>query len=189
VNRAAKALALTACAAALAVAGCGGSDEPEGEKLPPEISQTLLQQLDSISDRVAAEVPGACDDIFAGAPTGNIEPIDAALSSIPSDVNPEIRSALEQSIDRLKQLVNDECAAISDAAAQDDTTTEEAPVETVTEETDTTPTETVTAPTTPDTTETEPTPPEGPGNGPNGNGPDGNGPPGQDGGGFEAPSD
>lgn len=179
-------LCLLAATATLAVAGCGGNDEPEGKKLPPDVTQTLLKQLDSVGDRVAAGVSGACDDIFASeSDGGNIEPIDAALSSIPSDVDPEIRSALEQSIERLTQLVDQECDEIRSAEqGEQDTTTDETPTETVTTETETVPTETTETTTTPP--ETTPTTPETPTT-PNGNGPDGGGPPGQERGGAEAP--
>ncbi|HEX2161962.1 MAG TPA: hypothetical protein VHF88_09105 [Thermoleophilaceae bacterium] len=175
---------------ALAVTGCGDDDEPQGRKLPPEVTQTLLQQLDSVGDRVAAGVPGACDDIYASeAEGGNIEPIDNALSSIPANVDPEIRSALEQSVERLTQLVDQECAEIRSAAQDpDETVTEDdpPPVETVETETETVPVETTETTTTPPET-TPTTPPETPETPPNGNGPDGTGPPGQDRGGAEAP--
>lgn len=176
-------------ALSLAVAGCGDSDEePKGERLPPAVTQELLQQLESVGDRVAAGVSGACDDIYADAAEGgNIEPIDAALASVPARVDPEIRSALEQSIERLKQLVDEECVDIGRAEQEEqDTVTEEEPpptdtetteTETVTTETETTPTETETVP-----AETEPPPDEAP----QGRGPDGLGPPGLRGG-AEAP--
>jgi hypothetical protein len=174
---------------ALVVAGCGDSEEPKGQKLPPAVTQELLAQLDSVGDRVAAGVSGACDDIYASeADGGNIEPIDAALSSIPAGVAPEIRTALEQSIDRLEQLVDEECAEIGAAEQdeQDTTVTEEepTPAETETVETETVPTETETTDTETDTTPT--TPEEPPVVEPPGRGPDGTGPPGL-GGGAEAP--
>ena len=181
-------LCLLAAVAALAVAGCGDDDEPQGEKLPPEITQTLLQQLESVGDRVAAGVAGACDDIYSE-DVGNIGPMDAALASIPSGVDPEIRSALEQSVERLTQLVDQECEEIRSAEQdqQDTVTDETTPAETVTTETETVPTETTDTTTTPpETTPTTPIAPETP---PNGNGPDGDGPPGQDRGGAEAPGD
>jgi len=178
-------LCLLAAVAALAVAGCGGDEEPQGEKLPPAVTKTLLQQLESVGDRVAAGVSGACDDIYSE-DVGNIAPIDEALNSIPSDVDPEIRSALEQSIERLTQLIDQECDEIRSAEqGESDTTTDETPTETVTTETETVPTETTETTTTPpETTPTTPTTPEVP---PSGNGPDGTGPPGQDRGGAEAP--
>ena len=180
-------LCVLAAAAALAVAGCGGDDEPQGEKLPPEITKTLLQQLESVGDRVAAGVSGACADIDTEASSvGNLAPIDEALNSIPPDVDPEIRAALEQSIERLTQLVDQECDEIRSAeSGQQDTTDETTPTETVTTETETVPTETTETTTTPpETTPTTPTTPSTP---PNGNGPDGGGPPGQDRGGAAAP--
>jgi hypothetical protein len=181
---------LLAAIAALAVAGCGDDEQPRGEKLPPQVTQTLQQQLESVGDRVAAGVAGACDDIYSSDPeVGNIEPIDAALSSIPSDVNPEIRTALEQSIERLTQLVDRECAAIRSAEQEEqDPITEEQPApETVETETETTPTETTETTTTP--TETTPAPPQEPSTPPDGRGPDGAGPPGLERGGVEAPDE
>jgi hypothetical protein len=179
-----KPILLVAVAGALVVTGCGDSGEPEGEPLPSDVTQTLLQQLESVGDRVGAGVSGACDDIYADPPTGNIEPIDDALAAIPADVDQEVRSALEESIDRLKQLVDSECSAIG-AAEQEETETpteEEAPVETVPDETVTEPTDTETVPD--EETTPEPQDPEQP---PDGRGPDGDGPPGLDRGGAEAP--
>jgi hypothetical protein len=186
-------LPLAALIALLALAGCGNSNEPEGERLPPETVQALLQQLDSVSDRVAANVSGACNDIYDSADNGgNFEPIDDALASLPDDVDSEIRAALEESIDRLKQLVDDECTAISDAELDETTPEETAPVETTTEETtpEQTDTETVPEETAPEEQQDEPPADSQP----PGRGPDGNGPPGQDGdgdngGGIEAPAD
>jgi hypothetical protein len=177
---------LLAAAVALAVAGCGGDDEPQGEKLPPETTQTLLTHLESIGDRVDTGLAGACDDIYSGdSDVGDIGPIDAELAAIPSDVDPEIRSALEQSIERLTQLVDQECEEIRAAESdQPDTTDETTPIETVTTETETVPAETTETTTTPP--ETSPTTPTTPTT-PNRRGPDGNGPPGQDRGGAEAP--
>lgn len=184
--------ALVVATALLALPGCGGSNEPEGELLPPDTVQTLLQQLDSVSDRVAANVSGACNDIYDSADNGgNFEPIDDALASLPDDVDSEIRAALEESIDRLKQLVDEECTAISDAELDQTTTEEPPPVETTPEET--TPEQTDTE-TVPEETTSEEQPDEPPADSePPGRGPDGNGPPGQDGdddgGGIEAPVD
>jgi hypothetical protein len=190
IARVSQLLCLLAATAALAVAGCGGDDEPQGEKLPPQVTQDLLKQLESVGDRVAAGVSGACDDIYAPeSDGGNIEPIDAALGSIPSDVDPEIRSALEQSIERLTQLVDQECDAIRAGEQGEQTTTEETPPpETVTTETETVPAETTTTETTTTPPETTPTPPETPSE-PQGNGPDGTGPPGLERGGAEAPDE
>jgi hypothetical protein len=180
-------LFVLAAAVALAIAGCGDANEPEGEKLPTAIAQELLRQIESVGDRVAADSAGACDDIYASADDdGNVEPIDAQLAAIPSDVDPQIRSALEQSVERLKQLVDEECADIRAAEQEEQgTVTDEAPTETETVETETAPTETETVPT---ETETAPTTPaEPPAEESPGRGPDGTGPPGLDRGGAEAP--
>ncbi len=179
--------ALVAVAAAAFIVGCGDSGEPEGEKLPQSVADALTQQLDSVAGRVANGSAGACDDIYLSASEGgNIEPIDAVLSSIPSAVDPEIRSALEQSVERLKQLVDEECSDVRAAEQEQQETVpdETTETETVPTATETTPTETETTP-----TETESAPPideDGDGGGPNGRGPTGDGPPGQQGG-AEAP--
>jgi hypothetical protein len=182
---------LLATVAALTVAGCGDDEEPRGKRLPPQVTQTLLQQIESVGDRVSAGVAGACDDIYSSDPeVGNIGPIDAALSSIPSDVDPEIRSALEQSIERLTQLVDQECSEIR-ASEQEgqEPVEEEQPPEIVDTETETVPSETTETTTTPPET-TPTTPPEQtPENPLDGRGPDGSGPPGLGGGGVEAPDD
>jgi hypothetical protein len=179
--------AVAAAVLALLAAGCGGSDEPEGAKLPQSVADTLRQQLDSISGRVANGSSGACDDIYLSGPEGgNVEPIDAALRSIPSDVDPEIRSALDESVQRLQQLVDEECDGIRAAERREQETVpdETTETETIPTETETVPTETETVPT---DTETAPVaPPDTGEREPNGNGPDGNGPPGQEGG-AEAP--
>jgi hypothetical protein len=172
--------------AALLLAGCGDSGVPESEKLPADTSQTILGELEGIDNRVASGFAGACDDIFEGVEGGNFDTIDSALADIPDSVDADIRSALEESIDRLKQLVDQECEQIR--SDEEQTTTEEA------DTTDTTPTETetvetVTIPETDTETETTPTEPVTPPSEGNGRGPDGTGPPGQqDGGGIEAPS-
>ena len=114
---------------------------------------------------------------------GNIEPIDAALAEIPADVDPDVRAALEESVDRLKALVDQECEAIREAAIGEPLDpVETEPTDTTTDdETETTPTETETVP-----TDTETVPTETDEELPPGNGPDGDGPPGQQGG-AEAP--
>jgi hypothetical protein len=180
----------TLAAAAFAVGGCTGGDDG-GEKLPPGASQELLTTIERIEARVEANVAGACDDIFDGAEGGNFDETARLIESIPEDVDPDIRSALSDSVDRLQQLVSDECDEIQAREAQDQETV---PEETVPKET--APTEPETTPTVPETTPTEPDtgppPPQDDGSG-NGQGPDGNGPPGQqddqgpDGGGLEVP--
>lgn len=182
----AKLACLLVASGALALAGCG-EDEPEPRKLPPRVTTSLMQHLESIGDRVAAGVSGACDDIYSDDPeVGDVGPIEAELSSIPPNVDPEIRAALDQSIERLVQLVDEECAEIRSAEQdeQEPIVEEEPPPDPVETETEEAPTET-----TPPPPETTPTEPDSPPEQPNGRGPDGTGPPGQQGGGVEAPDD
>lgn len=179
----------SAAAIALAIGACG-SDDSEGRKLPRSVSQELRVEIDNIEARVAVNVAGACDDIFNGVDGGNFDEVGATLSEIPDNVDPDIRAALSDSVDRLQQLVDSECDAIQaqeeepEETVPDETVTEE---ETVPEETETTPPETETTPPQTETTPPADSDPPTDGNG-QGNGPDGTGPPGQDnGGGIEAP--
>lgn len=198
---------LLAAAALLAAAGCG-SDDSEDTQLPPRIQSSLTPHLDSIAERVADGSPGACDDIYLSEEEGgDLDPIDATLDRVPDRVDPDVRAALEQSVDRLKQLVDQRCDEIRGMTEEDDEAdveTETVPVETETEvETvppETTPAPPETTPTTPPETPTTPTDEQGNGGtggggggGGGGNtgqgqgqGPTGEGPPGQ-GGGLEAP--
>jgi hypothetical protein len=117
-------------------AGCGSDDEQDGAPIPADQAAVLERQLDSIQDRF--EFGGdACADI-----TGNSDPNTTAVASIidslPQNVDPDVRDSLEQSFERLFQLVQDQC----DEQQGQETETEEAPVpppETDTETTETVP--------------------------------------------------
>jgi hypothetical protein len=124
-------LATAGCALALLVAGCG-SDE-EGKQLPEGSVAALQRQLDSIQDRVDAD---ACRDVTDG-DDPNTRVVQSQIDNLPSDVDKDVRDALQESFDNLFQLVKDQCE----------------PAQTETETT-----ETVTPP--PETTETQTTPPE-----------------------------
>jgi hypothetical protein len=181
------AASLAIVATAFAIAGCGGSEDPEGEKLPAGAADELRSQLKSISERVAFRDGGACDDIFKPAPDGNLDTIDATMASIPARVDPDVRAALEQSIDRLKQLIDTECEEIADedererqqqeeSAPEEEPTT---PTPTPEEPVETTPTPTETGPQpTPEDEQDGETPPAGT---------DGGGSPDLGGGGVDAP--
>jgi hypothetical protein len=185
---------LTVAAAATAIAACGGSDDPGGDKLPSTAADELRRQLTSVEARVGSRNGGACDDIFDPDPSvGNIGPIDETMGEIPSGVDPEVRAALEQSIDRLKELVDTECEEIVAEDERERSRQEElAPEEEIPTPPPTTEEEVTTEPT---TTEPGPDPPpetpeddEGDEEQP-GRGPDGEGPPGLGGGGVEAPAE
>jgi hypothetical protein len=87
-------------------AGCG-SDDQEGEPIPPDAAAALQRQLESIENRFQFG-GGACADI-----TGNDSPnsteVRSVLDSLPEDVDPDVRDALEQSFDRLFELVQEQC--------------------------------------------------------------------------------
>jgi hypothetical protein len=151
---------LLALAAGLA-AGCGSDDEQQGEPIPRDAATALERQLASIEDRLAVG-GGACADITGGADP-NTTAVESVLGSLPSDVDPDLRDALEQSFTRLFELAEQQC----DEDKGQDTETEPAPPpETETDTTETEPTVTETAPeqteTLPETeTETEPDEDEG----------------------------
>jgi hypothetical protein len=145
----ARLLAASACAAALAISGCG-SDE-EGKQLPASASEALRTQLQSIQNRIDADSVGACRDITEGDST-NTDAVNRILDSLPDDVDPDVRDATRDSFDRLFELVQDECTELeeqTDTETTPDTDTETTPPQTETEttppdtETETTPLETV----------------------------------------------
>ena len=96
---------ILALAAGLA-AGCGGDDE-SGEPIPAEQAAALQDQLESIENRF--QFGGdACADI-----TGNADPnttaVRSVIDSLPQDVDPDVRDSLEQSFERLFELVQQQC--------------------------------------------------------------------------------
>jgi hypothetical protein len=96
---------ILALAAGLA-AGCG-DDEENGEPIPPDQAAALQRQLESIENRF--QFGGdACADI-----TGNTDPnttaVRSVLDSLPQNVDPDLRDSLEQSFDRLFELVQEQC--------------------------------------------------------------------------------
>jgi hypothetical protein len=149
--------------AALA-AGCG-ADEESKPTIPADTASSLQEQLDSIQDRFEFPDGQACGDI-----TGGTDPNTAPVRNLIASVrDAEMRSALEDSFDRLFQLVEQECAELqqTETEPEPDTTTETT-TETEPPTTDTTETQppttdtTETAPPTTDTLPTEPTvPPDG----------------------------
>jgi hypothetical protein len=97
---------ILALAAGLA-AGCGGDDENGGEPIPADQAAALQRQLESIENRFQFG-GAACADI-----TGNTEPnttaVRSVIDSLPQDVDPDVRDSLEQSFDRLFELVQEQC--------------------------------------------------------------------------------
>jgi hypothetical protein len=131
-----------------ALSGCGSDDE-EGAPIPAAAAAELQKRLDSVENRFEFG-GGACNDI-----ADDERRVSATIESLPADVDPDVRQALEDSFSRLFELTDEQC----DEQKGQDTETEPEP-ETETETTPTEPeTETETTPTEPET-ETETTPPE-----------------------------
>jgi hypothetical protein len=146
-------------AAAWAAVGCG-SDEAPAPSIPASSAQELEARLAEVQRRFDVG-GGACADI-----TNDSQPaVESILSSLPSSVDGDVRSALEESFDRLFELTAEQCKDEEQPTTTEtvpETDTETTPTETTPTETtptETTPTETTPTETTP--TETTPTSPEG----------------------------
>ena len=163
-------LLLIVSCACLGAVGCGGDDEG-GRQIPAATAQALEAQLTNIQKRLDNGTPGACRDVLEGPRGPDRESVQTQLDSLPDDVDPDVRDALEQSFENLWSLVESRCQELEDEQPEQTETTE--PESTPTETTETTetipPPETETVP--PDEQEL---PPEGDGD--NGGAiPDGNG--------------
>jgi outer membrane biosynthesis protein TonB len=168
-----RSLLLVLLAAWLGAAGCG-SDDDEGAPIPADQAEVLLAQLEIVENRLNQGSVGACQDVFTHPESPNQPTVDGILTQIPQDVDPDVRSSLDQSFQRLWDLVDQECDERQpDEPAQPEPDPEPTQTETEEEPTETEPPEE--EPTDPEET---PLPPEGdgdnegevpPGNG-NGNG-------------------
>jgi len=133
--------------AALAFAGCG-SDE-EGDPIPQTSVAAIEAQLNNIEGQIADGSVGACEDI--NKPGNTFENLEAAVQGVPQSVDPDVRDALERSIERLGDLVDEKCASLEAETETTPEETETVTIETVPEETvpvepppeETTPAETV----------------------------------------------
>jgi hypothetical protein len=131
----------------LVAAGCGGDEE--GEPLPAAQVQLLDGRLDETERRLDDGSAGACRDIL-----NDTRPeVQKIIDSLPSDVDSDVRSALEESFNNLWDVVQQDCD--DKAANEESQQQEEQPAEPEPTPTETTPPET--AP--PETTPTETTPP------------------------------
>jgi hypothetical protein len=153
----------------LVVTGCGGDDE--GAPIPAETATALDAELDDVQARIDQGSAGACKDILEGTNGPNLERVRELIDALPEDVDPDVRSALEASFDRLWELVQDDCD--EKAAQEEQAKPDPEPIEPETT-TPTTPTDAETTPTTPTTPEEEELPPDGDGEN-NGEIPPGNG--------------
>jgi hypothetical protein len=88
-------------------AGCGGGDDEGGEPIPPDQAAALERQLESIENRF--QFGGdACADI-TGNTDPNTTPVRSVIDSLPQNVDPDVRDALDQSFERLFELVQQQC--------------------------------------------------------------------------------
>jgi hypothetical protein len=133
-------------------AGCGSDDE-EGSPIPAQAASELQKRLDSVQGRFDFG-GGACADIPEDQQLAN-----QTIASLPSDVDPDVRSALQDGFDRLFQLTDEQC----DEQKGQETETTPTPTETTPTPTETTPTETTPTETTPTQTEQQPPPETTPG--------------------------
>jgi hypothetical protein len=142
---------LLAVALSLLVAGCGGDDE--GEPIPTATATALNNELNGVQARLDQGSSGACRDILEGPRDPNMERVQELIDAMPDDVDSDTRSELEDSFDRLWELVQEDC---DDKAQEEESQRQEEEPE---PETQTTPPETETETTPPETETTETTPP------------------------------
>lgn len=134
-------LATLGCAAALlGAAGCGS--KKKGTQVPRASVAALETQLASIERRVKA---GACRDVTDGSDP-NTAVVRSELDALPSSVDKDVRSALEQSFQNLFSLVQDQCKQANTSTTP--TTTQPTVTQTTPTTTQTVPTETTTTGTT-----------------------------------------
>jgi hypothetical protein len=150
------ALVLGAATAVLVACGSDG-------RLPSSDASSLTNALDEVSADFRA---GRCGDAERA-----LAQARSVLGTLPSTVDPALRSRLSQGIDNLAQQVPASCRAATtqsqptETTTTDTTTTDTTTTGTDTTPTDTTPTDTTTTPTDTGTTPTTDTTPPAPGDG------------------------
>jgi hypothetical protein len=160
--------ALLIALVAATAAGCGSEDE-KGSPLPEQAVVDLESRLDEVERRMTAG-GGACADITNDSAPG----VDGIIQSLPSDVDPDVRQALEDGFSRLFTLTAEQCDETQGQQTEPEPAPQPAP-ETETE-TETIPPETIpteTTPTIPEEPPVEPLPQEEDSGGDGGNEGDG----------------
>jgi outer membrane murein-binding lipoprotein Lpp len=136
----------TVLVAALVFAGCGGGSK---KTIPQSKAQSFLTQLDTISNQVDNK---ACTGARA-----KVQSLKAQVSQLPSSVDRKVKQNLLDGLDRLNQLVAQDCTK---PPTPTPTVTQTVPTVTQTVPTQTqtvpTPTQTVPTTTTPPPTNTTP---------------------------------
>jgi hypothetical protein len=118
---------VAALASCVALAGCGGSDERQGEKLPAASVSELSKRLEEVERRYRVGVedgkPGACKDIE----DDSFPAIERLLADLPEDVDPDLRDAVERSFARLRELIASDCADVKPPETETETAPEPEP--------------------------------------------------------------
>lgn len=180
---------LVACAALIAGPGCGSDEEEPGPGVPRAAAEQLSAELDLVQRRIDGtremSAPGSCRDIELK----SYPDIEKIIDALPKDTDPDVRRALERSIDRLKELTQSECTELVDEIERrrEESTPEVTPPPAPVQPEPTpepTPTETQPREEKPEDEKPKEDKKE---DGGGGMGPNGQGPPGQGGGGQPAP--
>jgi hypothetical protein len=188
IRRRTQIVALVTGAALLAAVGCGSEEEGAEPGIPRGAAEQLSRELDLVQERVDVtreqSEPGSCGDVESK----SYPDIERILDGLPDDTDPDVRRALDRSVDRLRELTDEECSRLVEEieerrreTAPPATTPPPAPVQP-----EPGPPETETD----DQREEEPKEEEKPNDDEREDGlggPNGQGPPGQDGGGLPAP--
>ena len=124
---------ILALAAGLA-GGCGSDDEQDGAPIPQQAAVDLESRLDEVERRLEAG-GGACGDIQ----NNTLPAVRSIIDSLPQNVDPDVRDALEQSFASLFELTEEQCD--EQKGQETETQAEPPPVETETEPTETVPPE------------------------------------------------
>ena len=89
--------------AATLAAGCG-ADEETKPSIPADLAQALEARLDEVQRRFDVG-GGACADI-----TDDSQPaVESILASLPPSVDRDVRSAVDESFNRLFELTAEQC--------------------------------------------------------------------------------
>lgn len=146
-------LTVSLCLLIMTLGACGGEDPGKG--LTSSTAGALTQELASVERRIDQGSLGACEDVLED----SVPTIQRRLDSLPAATDPELRSALDDSFDRLRTLSEQECDERRQKAEDRKTERETSP--TIPTPTEPPPPPTTTETTPPPTTETTPKPDEG----------------------------
>lgn len=145
------AAAILGIGVALAGVGCG-SDDSSGPGIPADDVAALDERLDEIARRFADATDdtvnvGACNDIQ----NDSFKAIADTLANLPSDVDPDVSDALNESFRHLQDLTQEGCTGLEQPQTNTETTPEQTTPEVT--ETETVPSDQTVTETTPQGTD------------------------------------